>query len=425
MIAAASSRPTSMRVRSLRAPSVVMTTRNSPALYPWQANTALPNTGVLLGVNQLAGSVPFAYDPWECYAAGIISSPNMLIAGQLGTGKSALVKTYLRRQLDCDRQVYVLDPKGEYQALAEVCGLPRVRLAPGGSDRLNPLDPPPNARGAEDVVRARTTVVTALAGGGLGRDLSAEERAAITAATAELGTTPVLAHVIERLLEPSPVMAATLATSSERLAHAVRPVALELRRLLCGDLAGMVDGPSTTRLDPDGPGLVVDLSAVHASDALVPVMVCAGAWLSSALHAGSTRRRLLLVDEAWALLHAAATTRWLQSVSKLARQHGVALLIVVHRLSDLTGQADAGTATAARAHGLLADAETRVIYRQASTERDLAADLLDLTAAETELVTNLPNHRGLWQLGRHAAVVDHILAPDDHTIVDTDARMHA
>jgi type IV secretory pathway VirB4 component len=409
----------------LRLPALTLTTRHTPVVYPWQCSATLPRAGVLIGVNQLAGSTAFAYDPWECYAAGVVSSPNMVVLGQLGTGKSALVKTYLRRQIACGRQAFVLDPKGEYAPLATERGLAHVQLSPGGQHRVNPLDPPPGPVNPEALTRARAGVVAALAGGGLGRELSAEERAGITAAVTELGAEPILADVATRLLEPSPSMAAQLATTPDRLAAAVRPAALELRRLLDGDLAGMVDGPSTVSLDPDSGGVVVDLSAVQGGDGLIPVMVCAGGWLTAALDAGANRRRLLLVDEAWALLHSAATTRWLQGVSKLARRHGIALITVVHRLSDLSGQADAGTATAARAQGLLADAETKVVYRQAPGERALAADLIGLTGAETDLVCRLTRHRALWLVGSHVAVVDHVLAPDEIDLVDTDARMQS
>ncbi|HKO18756.1 MAG TPA: hypothetical protein VJU82_07705 [Acidobacteriaceae bacterium] len=71
----------------------------------------------------------------------------MVVLGRLGTGKSALVKTYLHRQLRCGRQAFALDPEGEYARLAEAAGLVRVRLQPGGTDRVNPLDPPPGAQG--------------------------------------------------------------------------------------------------------------------------------------------------------------------------------------------------------------------------------------------------------------------------------------
>jgi type IV secretory pathway VirB4 component len=406
-------------------PTVSATTRHTASLYPWQLGDTLPHAGPVIGINLLAGGASFSFDPWECYAAGIVTSPNMVVLGQLGKGKSALVKTYLSRQLLAGRQAYVLDPKGEYAPLADARHLPRLALAPGGPDRLNPLDAvpgdPPDA-----VTRRRTAVISALASSGLGRDLAAEERSAIAVAVTDLPATPTLPDVVARLLEPSAAMATTLHTTPAALAANTRAAALELRRLLAGDLAGMVDGPSTVELNPDGTGIVVDLSAVFGTDALAPVMVCAGAWLSEAIARPSTRRRLLLVDEAWALLASSATTTWLQGVSKLARRHGVSLITVVHRCSDLSGQADTGTATQAQARGLLADAETRVIYAQPAGERHAVAELLDLSTTETELVTRLPAHRALWRIGAHAAVVDHILTTDEaNSLVDTDTRMRA
>lgn len=406
------------------APQVSVTTRHAVSAYPWQAQSRMPRVGVLIGVNHLAGGAAFCYDPWECYAAGTVTSPNMVVAGQLGKGKSALVKTYLSRQLLAGRAAYVLDPKGEYGPLADRHGLPRLTLAPGGADRLNPLDADPHgADGPDAVLRRRAGLVAALAGAGLGRRLSPEERAAVAGACTNLSTAPVLSDVVERLLEPTEAMAAAVSTRPRTLALAVRPVALELQRLLTGDLAGMVDGPTTVQLERDARGLVLDLSATFGSDALAPVMVCAGTWLQAAISAPNDRRQLLLVDEAWALLGSAATTRWLQSVSKLARSHGVQLIVVVHRLSDLHGQADSGTATQAQAGGLLADAETRVVYAQAPGERDLARRLLDLSDVETDLVTRLPAHRALWRVGGCTAVVDHVLSVDESTLVDTDGRM--
>lgn len=36
---------------------------------------------------------------------------------------------------------FTLDPKGEYSALAKSLGILVIKLEPGGSARLNPLDP--------------------------------------------------------------------------------------------------------------------------------------------------------------------------------------------------------------------------------------------------------------------------------------------
>jgi type IV secretory pathway VirB4 component len=410
--------------RLLRLPAVTLTTRHSAVAYPWQHCQSVPGGGVPIGLNALAGGQLFSYDPWVCYRAGAVTSPNMIVAGQLGRGKSALVKTYLHRQLAVGRQAYVLDPKGEYAPLADACGLTRIALRPGGTQRLNPLDPAPGATSREQIVTARAAVVAALAGTGLGRQLTAEEHVAVTAAIRQLNDrTAVLGDVAAVLLHPSEAMATETSTTPTALAAAIRPVALELHRLLSGDLAGMIDGPTTARLDPHAPGVVVDLSKVANTAAQAPVMVCAGAWLAAAIDTDTDARRLLLVDEAWALLAHAATTRWLQQTSKLARARGVQLITVVHRLSDLAGQADAGTASRAQAEGLLADADTRVIYGQAPGERRLAVELLGLSDPEAEQVCRLAPYRGLWRVGQHTALVDHLLTDRELALVDTDVRM--
>lgn len=410
--------------RILRLPAVTVTTRHSPAAYPWQRCQTVPDRGVPIGINSLAGGQLFRYDPWVCYAAGAVTSPNMVVAGQLGRGKSALVKTYLHRQLALGRRAYVLDPKGEYGPLGDADGLSRIALLPGGTERLNPLDSPPNATSREQIVTSRTAVIGALAGAGLGRPLTGEEHSAVAAAVRPLdGQTATLGEVTAALLHPSEAIAAETATTPAAFAVALRPVALELHRLLSGDLAGMIDGPTTVALDPHGPGLVIDLSKVAGSDAQAAVMVCAGAWLAAAIDVEDDRRRLLLVDEAWALLAQRATTGWLQRTSKLARARGVQLITVVHRLSDLAAQADAGSATRAQAEGLLADADTRVIYGQSSGEKNLARSLLGLTDPEADEVCSLGPYRGLWKIGEHSAVVDHILTSAEHALVDTDTRM--
>ncbi|MCW2666088.1 MAG: ATP-binding protein [Frankiales bacterium] len=425
-----------MAVIARLAPTVPVTTRHSCSLYPWQVGSSLPQDGPVIGLDLLAGRTVFHYDPWVLYAQRLLTSPNMVVLGQLGKGKSSLVKTHLHRQALAGRQVFVLDPKGEYTPLARLHSLPLLGLGRGSPDRLNPLEPLPDET-EQALARRRTDTLTALAATGLGRDPAPEERAALASIAARLHPHALLGDVVRALLEPVQAVATDLHTTPAALAAQVRPVALELRRLLHGDLAGMLDAPTTCRLDPDGPGLVLDLSAVFGSPALPAVMVAAGAWLSRALApaaatatatagGSSGRRRVLLVDEAWVLLHLPATTAWLQALSKLARAHGVQLVTVLHRASDLAGQADTGTATQARARGLLADAETRVLYTQTAGERPLLRDLLDLTDVELDLVTQLPPHRALWQVGQHRAVVEHLLSPREAAqLIDTDQHMTA
>ncbi len=415
------------RARRLRVPRHVVTTRHLASCYPWQAEAGMAATGPIIGYDLLSGGL-HTYDPWELYNQGLLTNPNMLVVGEIGCGKSSLVKGYLYRQVGCfGRQCFILDPKGEYGGLAAALGLPVVRLAPGGKVRLNPLDPGPGGYADPGAVRRRQAeMVVGLAESTLGRRATSEERAGVgeaLATAAAMSTTPQLADVAALLLQPTMAMAAPLATTPEALARACRDVALELRRLLSGDLEGMFDGDSTVKIDWSGPGVVLDLSAVYGSPALPVVMLLAVSWLQVVL-ATPGPRRIVVLDEAWAVLMDTGTTRWLQATWKLSRALGVANMAVIHRLSDLRGQGADGSERVKQAQGLLADTGTRVVFAQASDQVPDARKLLGLSEVEGEVLPRLPGRgRALWRVGRHGTIVDHLVAPGEWGIVDTDAAM--
>ncbi|MCL4423706.1 MAG: hypothetical protein M1115_11240 [Actinobacteria bacterium] len=407
-----------------------ITTRHSASLYPWQCQPGLPPVGPVIGIDHLAGGTKFCFDPWALYNRRIITGPNMIVLGQVGKGKSSFVKTFSGRQMLFGRSAYICDPKGEYRSWANAMEVPTVSLSPGsGAVRINPLDTTPFAGLPASQVRLRQVeMVQALAASGMGRDLAPAERIGIAIAVSYVGdsiASPTIGDVVNVLLSPPGDLAYMLKCSTEELRTQVREPALELLRLYSGDLAGMFDGPTNIEIDWDGKGLVIDLSAVFGSDALAPVMICAGTWLAqvTALGRYSGRKSLIVLDEAWAVLRLKTVTRWLQATAKLARQYGVALVLVAHRVSDLANQADANTEQWRQAQGLLADCETRVIYAQPDSETDSLRNVLGLSEKETDRVLHMPPYQALWRVGRQAAVVEHVLSAKERSIVDTDSAM--
>jgi len=290
-----------------RVPAHAVTTRNLGAAYPLIAEAGLGQRGVLVGHDLLGGS--FVYDPFELYREGVVSNPNMIVFGQIGRGKSALLKTYLWRQAVFGRRAWVVDPKGEYASLARLWGVRPVALRPGGPVRLNPLDPVRGEEAAEpgEPDRRQSELLASLASACLSRPLRPRERVAVDLALASargVRRVPTIPDVVEALLDPAADAAARIRTDASRLLEDGRDVALELRRLVHGDLRGMFDGETTTGLDLSGPLVVLDLSALYASPALGVLMACATAWLQAALSRdrGSARGSFLVVDEAWAIL---------------------------------------------------------------------------------------------------------------------------
>jgi type IV secretory pathway VirB4 component len=423
---------------ALRLPYHRGTTAHVSSIYPFSVQASFGHEGTYVGLDLLAGGAEFCWDPFDAYAAGLVTNPNGWVLGEPGNGKSALVKCLLWRQAAVygqgpnGRWIAIADPKGEYTPLAEHLGLTTVRLTPGGTTRLNPLAPGPAAayEPEEKQVLRRAEMCTALVATVLERSLSQLEDAVIFAAIEQLTRSPLdeptLVDVARLVAEPTEEMASRLRRSAADVSVDVTPVAYALDKLLSRSLRGMFDGPSTVPLRWDGPGLVLDLSAVPLdSEALPLVMVAAAGWLQQ-LMACPGPQRVQILDEAWALLGNRHTASYLQTCFKLGRTYGTANLCITHRASDLVAQADDGSSTAKIAAGLLADSATKIILRQAPDQLDAAAAHFGLTEPESRIVGQLARGRALWKVGGRTAVVHHLMGgPIEEAICDTDARMNA
>jgi len=430
---------------SPRVPAHEGTTAQLGAAYPFVASRPLGVPHVLVG-RDLAGG-PFVHDPFRLYASGVLTNPNMTILGQIGRGKSALVKSYLYRQAAFGRQIAVLDPKGEYGGLARSLGVEPIVLSPEGGVRVNPLDTAGLGAGDEVAARHRRLVLLAgLAEATLHRRLSPPEHLALEVglddATAH-HPVPTLAAVVERVLHPVRHVARSMGVSAETLETEGRDVGLELRRLIRGDLAGMFDGETSPSLwrkgggaggaggaGPSGPSpgdrppaaLVVDLSEVYHSEALPALMVCAAAWLH-AMTGNAGVQTLLVVDEAWAVLSDVAVGRFLRSSWKLARSKGVANVAVCHRASDLSASGATGSEEARLAEGLLADSETVVCYAQPASELVPLAGLLGCSVRDIEFLPRLGRGVALWRVAGQSYLVENLLGRHELAMVDTDGRL--
>lgn len=416
-----------MRIRPIERPGHRATTRHLQAAYPFVAEGGLGGRGVYIGLDAYGGS--FVYDPFVLYMANALRDPNIILLGDVGFGKSSLIKSYLLRQSIFGRRAFILDPKGEYRALVEALGGVVVKLEPGGAVRLNPLT---DRAGPE----AQLRLLQGVAGGTLDRALTPDEdeglRVALEAVSRAGPEEPTLPDVVDALLWPTAEMAAELATTVEGAAGECRHIALGLRGLCVGGLHGMFDGHTTPGLDLDAPFVALDLSAVYGSTALGILMTCAAGWLratvadlrQAAERGGESGAKVqLVIDEAWRVLAQLGVGEYLQDSFKHSRSYGVSNMIVMHHLSDLQATGDEGSRVVRLAQGLLADSGTRVVYHQQPDQIPWTRELMGLTETEAKLLPELRVGEGLWKVGTRSFLVQHRLSELERELNDTDARM--
>jgi hypothetical protein len=412
----------------LRLPRHQDTSATLAGAYPFLAEGGLGSEGVFVGQDLYSGS-SFVYDPWVLYARGLITAPNLVLAGIVGSGKSSLAKSLYTRSIPFGRRVYVPgDPKGEHTPVAEAVGGKAIALGHGMPNRLNPLDEGHRPSGLDDVqwtsqvTSRRRDLIGALAETVLDRRLTPLEHTAVDLAldrTVHSTEVPVLPMVVDRLLAPD-----RSDDRDGRLTEDGRLVGHALRRLVAGDLAGLFDGPSTVSFDPSLPMISLDLSRVTENATLISVlMTCASAWMESALMDPSGGQRWVVYDEAWRLMSHPALLRRMDAHWRLARHYGIANMLIFHKLSDLDNVGDQGSAMRALASSLLANAETRVVYRQESDQLGPTAAALGLTGTEQSLIPTLGTGQGLWRIKHRSFVVQHQMHPAELDLFDTTGRM--
>lgn len=356
--------------------------------------------GLPIGSAQYGGE--FAFDPFDAYERGLITNPNMIVAGAIGAGKSTLVKMLADRALQRGRRVVVVDPKGEYGALAQRYGIRTVALGRGGW--CNPFC------GSKS---ENKEFLRALLASAQGSDLTSEQHFVLDAAWTQLpAVTPK--RVLRALLEVlSPTD--TFANATEK------SIGHTLHRFVNGDLQGLFDGEGSP-LSFEGDLVVIDLSSqwMNSSMSMALLSVIASA---QQIVASNEKLGYLVLDESWALLEDEHALRWLQGSWKLARSRGLSHTLVLHRWSDVGSAGNSGSAQRGRAHGLLKECETMWLFRQPPDEASAMSEVVNLSSLEERYLLDIPKGVALVRYGRHRSIVRINPFDSDRAFIDTDAAM--
>ena len=428
----------------LRLPPLVTTSAQLCSVYPFVADPGLGVDGPLMG-QEVYSRTGFVFSMRELYRAGLLSAPNMVVTGEIGSAKSSLLKTIAFRGIPFGTRFYIVDVKGEYDALAQAAGIQPVRIGPGAGVVMNPLAGirrQPGQGEAEwlQIQRARRLLLLeGLLEIQLGGPLSEAERSlteyALDAVTrGDDGTsvdrlaTPTLSLVLGAMGDPQ-AWAHRLAGvhyDVDQFATDSRRVRLALERLITGVLGGIFDAPTaaTLTVDFDQPGAILDLRAVRTSDQMTAMaMTCAQSWLEAELTRPDAPPRVCLYDEFALITRHLGLVRRMREQLKLARALGTENILAFHRFSDLAASGSADSEQVRIARGLIEDTGVRVSYRQAAGSLDAAREFLGTTDVETHLLLHLRRGVGLWKVGLRSYVVKHQLSRMEQAMVDTDSRM--
>ncbi|WP_327135911.1 hypothetical protein OG311_38075 (plasmid) [Streptomyces sp. NBC_01343] len=360
--------------------------------------------GIPVGRSLLDGR-PFHLSPVLTDTA-VLPSTNSLALGGLGSGKSTTGKIRARREILHHGHQYVVidsfgeDTAGEWSALALSLG---GEVIQAGAFTLNPCSVlfPPEVR--EQLIRSLVAAVEPAA-------LTPQSTHALQHALTHPKATS-LTGLVDALVSPEDGR-----WSAAKLEVWGEDMAIALSRYTEGSLRGLFDGQDASLPPTDLPMLTFDFSRLDRNSPAIPsLMAAVSCWAEHVWLPRSTAvHRHLVLEEAWQILLAPATSELIQRLLKNSRKLGLSLDVLMHTLSDLGD---------GRAQDVARLCEVAHVGRLSPEEAAIVGVLLGLPDWAVAEIPGLAPGQAVWKVGpTYVDVVQTVISDDEAQLTDTSSR---
>lgn len=420
------------------------TTRQIAGLFLSTTASPTSHEGIAIGKEVHTGW-PFFYDVFTAYRNKIVQSPNVIVLGDVGFGKSSFIKTWaVLRPLMLGRRVVVIDKKkqrkegaseGEYADLARALGVEPIRFMLGShsnGSRINILDPliAGATAGGDDGGASQMELLRAVLREALGRSIKPMEGRALAVArkvaverARAAGTIATIRDVLAAIEDPPEEARQYVPkrVSLDQLAKWGQEAAAELDRLIREDLAGLIDGPTSADISLTAGLTVFDISSLPEHGPAVPiVMAVVNAWMRAVLdRQDNPVRTHFVIEEGWHIMDG-SFAKVTQRNQKISRGDSLANVTAMHHVSDVPKNSPAVA--------ILKEADTVVLYRQSTLDdAKRCVKLFNLPRHSVKTLMELPQGTALIKIGSEMkpVIVSHIRSSFEVQLTDTDSAMHS
>ncbi len=384
------------------------TTADAAFIFPPHAVSARQRIRTVpVGSDLLSRMETVYWNPFALYDLEELHSLNACYMGDVGHGKSGVIKTTVRRLLILpqrlddgtirNRRGVAVDLKGEYQRLTESLGCTPVVL--GHDVCLNPLDPRLTPQQHLALLESFLRLLMDRRLSGFEKEIVAEAYDQARANTDTL----VLEDVRHALMHlPAEFVDESLHTRAE-VDHAASEMAFALKQLIRGSLRGMFDGPTTDTLNWSGRmvDIVVhpDYRTSHRELVYQLLVVLVAVWLDRAWKDPHQRIDFFVIDEAWDATKVRQFAELLQDATKLGRSRGLSVLTAFHGPTDADSAGDVGEVQRDIARRLLKEMGSYFLFHMSVEDAEVLRGILKLSDDDVDLITELEAHQFLLVMG--------------------------
>lgn len=378
-----------------------MDTTSLATTFPFTTSELTANEGILYGINEGNDSL-IVFDRFT------LENANTTVFGKSGSGKSYMVKLEVMRSLMFNTDVIIIDPESEYETLTHALGGEYIRFRFGTTTKINPFDLAllRNQGEGESELNQKILTLHGFFRVVMGKLTPSEDALldrALVLTYKQKGITPDPATQNKE----APLMEdlyKTLVGMEEPLA---KGLADRIEKFVKGSLVGIFD--QQTNVEIRNPLTVFSIRDLE--DELRPIamyLILDFIWTKIRK---DTKRRLLIVDEAWYMMKYPDSAAFLNSVAKRARKYYLGVTTITQDVEDFLA-VELGKA-------IIQNSSMQILLKQSSAAIEKVAEIFYLSEGEKHLLLAADVGEGLIFAGPAHAAMRVIASPEEHALATT------
>ena len=379
-----------------------MNTQPLSSIFPFISSDLSSNEGILYGINMHNKSLVL-FDRFS------LENPNQVVFGVSGSGKSYLVKLQALRSMMRGTDVIIIDPENEYKTLAEEVGGKFYDISIGSESHINPLDIPLPGKGERPGDAIRTNVINLV---GLLRimlgDLTPEEESLMDQALRETyAAKDITPESDPSTWEEKIPLLSDLEQVLESM-EGTNSLLVRLRKFTRGAYAEFFNQYSNVSTNNN----LTVFGIRDLEDDLRPMamfIIMRFIWKTITR---STKRRILIVDEAWWMMQNEDGASFLFGLVKRSRKYGMGVTTITQDVADFM-KSEYG-------QPIITNSALRFLLKQSSAVINMVQDTFNLTDQEKHILLEGEVGEGIFFAGKkHVSIKIVASHAEDQIITST------
>jgi type IV secretory pathway VirB4 component len=371
--------------------------------FPFISSELTTDNGILYGINRHNNSL-ILFDRFS------LQNANSVVFATSGAGKSYAIKLEILRSLMFGTEVIVIDPEYEYKHLSDAVGGTYVNVSLSSENKINPFDLPRSIGGDTkpgDIIRSAVITVKGLIRLMLG-ELNPEEDSIVDRALLETYAKKDITPDADLTQVEAPIM-----QDFQDILEGMEggsDLALRLRKYTQGTFAGLFNNPTNVRMENQ----MVSFSVRDLEDELRPIAIYTIVNYIWNVVRSETKRRILVIDEAWWLMQHEDSAKFIYALVKRCRKYYLGVTTITQDVNDFLvspyGQA------------IVTNSSLQLLLKQSSAAIDLIQKTFTLTEGEKYLLLECGLGEGIFFAGSKHAAIKIVASYTEDQLITSDPR---